>query len=59
MTLSIQDDGRGFDVNTRGKGLGIVGMYERIEALDGHFEMESQVDTGMTVRARVPAPTRA
>ena len=35
----IEDDGRGFDPGaSRGDGLGLLGMRERVELLDGTFQ---------------------
>ena len=43
-TLSIQDNGHGFDQNAArraGSGLGLAGMRERAQLIDGHLEVES------------------
>ncbi|WP_171013962.1 ATP-binding protein [Chitinivorax sp. B] len=52
LTLQIQDDGCGFDVNQVGQGLGLAHMRERAEALPhGVFEVVSSSDgTCLTVR---------
>jgi PAS domain S-box-containing protein len=44
LTLAIQDNGHGFDQNAarRGEsGLGLAGMRERAQLIDGHLEVES------------------
>jgi signal transduction histidine kinase len=51
----IEDDGRGFDSATDGGGIGLVGMRERIELLDGTLIVESSATSGTTVAVEVPA----
>jgi two-component system sensor histidine kinase DegS len=51
----IEDDGRGFDPNgSRDGGLGLLGMRERVELLDGQLEVESRPGAGATILAEVP-----
>jgi signal transduction histidine kinase len=51
----IEDDGTGFDPSaTDGGGIGLVGMRERIELLDGTLTVESSATTGTTVAVEVP-----
>ena len=51
----IEDDGSGFDPAESGDGIGLVGMRERIELLDGTLTVESSATSGTTVAAEVPA----
>ncbi len=56
VSLSVTDDGRGFD-RTRlagGGGLGLVLMRERASQLNGTFEVESARERGTTIRVVVP-----
>ena len=50
----IEDDGGGFDPAQRGDGIGLIGMRERIELLDGTFTVESSETSGTTLAAEVP-----
>jgi len=51
----IEDDGSGFDPTERADGgIGLVGMRERIELLDGTLAVESTATSGTTVAAEVP-----
>jgi signal transduction histidine kinase len=55
LRLTIADDGVGFDLDaTRGKGLGLISIAERVEALGGTFEIRSQRGAGTALEARVP-----
>jgi signal transduction histidine kinase len=62
LEMTVRDDGRGFDVGLQpGPGLGhfgIQGMRERVESLDGDFEIASTRGSGTAVTARVPHPER-
>jgi signal transduction histidine kinase len=51
----IEDDGTGFEPEARsGDGVGLVGMRERIELLDGSLAVESSPRSGTTVAVEVP-----
>jgi len=48
IQLLIEDNGTGFDVSTPW-GLGLLGMRERIEALNGTFVMKSGINEGVEI----------
>jgi signal transduction histidine kinase len=51
----IEDDGTGFEPEgTIGEGIGLVGMRERIELLDGSLAVESNPRSGTTIAVEVP-----
>jgi signal transduction histidine kinase len=56
LSLTVQDDGRGFAVPTTLHGLtthghfGLVGMQERIDLIGGTWTVESLPGHGTTVR---------
>jgi signal transduction histidine kinase len=55
LRVSIKDDGRGFDpAHTRG--VGLLGMDERVKDLGGTLTVESQPGAGTVVRAELPLP---
>jgi signal transduction histidine kinase len=56
MTLSISDNGRGFDPSRLSdlKALGLLGMRERALLLGGSVQIESQPGKGATVTLRIP-----
>jgi len=53
----VEDDGRGFDPaaasQTSGR-LGLLGMRERVELVEGHLTVESAPGGGTTVIAHIP-----
>jgi signal transduction histidine kinase len=54
IVVSVQDDGAGFDVK-QSKGLGLVGMQERVTSLGGIFQVHSEPGVGTILRAELPA----
>jgi signal transduction histidine kinase len=55
IVLEIDDDGRGFDVDTTTWGMGLRNLRERTESLGGMLEIESTAGEGTTVRATFPS----
>jgi signal transduction histidine kinase len=53
IVLSVEDDGHGFDAR-RVRGLGLVGMEERVHHLGGAFEVESRPGAGTRVAVELP-----
>ncbi len=58
LVLEIEDDGKGFDAR-RTRGLGLIGMEERVEHLGGAFEIRSSEGAGTRIRVRLPLPVEA
>ena len=54
LLLTIHDDGQGFRPE-REKGLGVMGMEERVKHLDGSFRIHSAPGQGTTIRVELPA----
>ena len=53
LLLSIQDDGQGFDVRQT-KGLGLLGMEERVARLGGKYEINSAPGSGTIITIELP-----
>jgi signal transduction histidine kinase len=53
LRVSIEDDGKGFDAS-RVRGLGLVGMNERVSQLGGVLEVESDPVRGTCLRVDLP-----
>ena len=55
VSAVIEDDGLGFDpATTREEALGLLGMRERLELVDGRFDIETTPGAGTTIVAEVP-----
>ena len=56
ISLTVRDEGVGFDVDaaSRGMGLGLTSMKERMKLVSGELSIESQSPRGTTVLARAP-----
>jgi PAS domain S-box-containing protein len=54
--LTVSDAGVGFDREAAkaSQGLGLISMEERLKLLNGTFSIESQLQRGTTIHARVP-----
>jgi len=53
LSLTIQDDGKGFDP-IRARGLGLVGMTERVSQLNGILNVNSVAGRGTSLRVDLP-----
>jgi signal transduction histidine kinase len=58
VTLSVTDDGQGFDTSEISTGFGLVGMRERAVLVGGTLSIESAPGSGTTVHAEIPARHR-
>ncbi|MDP9169883.1 MAG: MCP four helix bundle domain-containing protein [Acidobacteriota bacterium] len=56
LVLSVQDDGKGFSPENV-RGMGLLGMQERIANLHGTFNVESEPGRGALIMVRLPLPT--
>jgi signal transduction histidine kinase len=56
VMCSVSDNGIGFDPRSMGdsSGLGLLGIQERLQALQGHFRIESGVGKGTRLKIKVP-----
>jgi signal transduction histidine kinase len=57
LELKIQDNGEGFDVRKKKKGIGLQNMASRMKALDGTLQIDSQAQNGTTIVFQVPKNT--
>jgi signal transduction histidine kinase len=58
VRFSVRDDGAGFDPRSV-RGLGLLGMEERVRRLGGHVRIESQPGRGTLVAAELPVAEMA
>ena len=54
LNFSVADNGKGFDPTTASRSSGLQNMRDRIESLDGTFEIRSSPGAGTTVSGHVP-----
>jgi signal transduction histidine kinase len=53
IVLTVEDDGHGFD-SRRVRGLGLVGMEERVHHLGGELHVKSRPGAGTTIAVMLP-----
>jgi signal transduction histidine kinase len=53
VRFSVRDDGAGFDPRFV-RGLGLLGMEERVRRLGGHLSVDSQLGRGTLIAAELP-----
>jgi two-component system, NarL family, sensor histidine kinase UhpB len=54
LTVHVVDDGKGFEPAARGQGLGLIGLRERVEALDGTFAIKAAPGQGVSIEVSIP-----
>jgi PAS domain S-box-containing protein len=57
ITLTIRDNGIGFDTTNTSKGVGLAGMEERLGLLGGRLEIASHRKHGTRLKAIIPLKT--
>jgi len=55
LTVTVTDDGAGFDPETTSKGTGLQGMSDRLDTVGGTMTVDSAPGRGTTITGRVPA----
>jgi signal transduction histidine kinase len=58
MAVTIEDDGKGFDVSSSPKtpGIGLLGMKERVSELSGTTRITSEPGKGTHIAVHIPVP---
>jgi len=54
LTLKIMDDGEGFNMGSVNKGLGLIGMRERISSLNGQLDIQAAPNKGVLITMTIP-----
>lgn len=54
ILLTITDDGAGFNVNLKKKGIGLQNMISRAKECHGEFHVKSKVGEGTTITVSIP-----
>lgn len=58
LRLELKDNGIGFDATVPVTGMGLMGMRERVLALDGTIQIDSTNQHGTSIVIRIPMPSR-
>ncbi len=58
VELTISDNGQGFDRQDYTRGLGLLGMQERVLALGGELEIDTRPGQGLQLNVRIPLDAR-
>jgi PAS domain S-box-containing protein len=58
LLLSIQDDGKGFELNAKRKGIGISNMYARANSINGDLHIKTSIGKGCLVELKVPVQVK-
>jgi signal transduction histidine kinase len=56
--LTIEDDGKGFNAREE-RGMGLLGIEERVSYLGGSFQVESEPGRGTSLRVVLPLENAA
>jgi two-component system sensor histidine kinase UhpB len=54
VSLSVEDNGQGFDLKKVGEGMGLLGLQERFRLLNGGLEIESAPSVGTRLYGYLP-----
>lgn len=54
IELKIQDNGQGFDIRKKKKGIGLQNIQSRVTSLDGKVEIDSKIGIGTSLIIKIP-----
>jgi signal transduction histidine kinase len=54
VVLIVEDDGHGFKVSKKKKGIGLINMKERTRMLEGQFHINSSQEMGTEIMVEIP-----
>ena len=54
ITIGINDDGKGFDLQKKRNGIGISNMINRVETFNGTLKIESSPGNGCSILIKIP-----
>jgi signal transduction histidine kinase len=56
VIFMVKDNGMGFDPKRRSKGIGLIGMRERVASANGQIDVRSKTGKGTAIRVEIPVP---
>ncbi len=56
VSITIEDNGKGFEVENISSGLGLVGLKERSQLLNGELLIDSAIGKGTTIEVKIQMP---
>ncbi len=54
IRMFVADDGKGFDVESKKKGIGVANMINRVESFNGTINIQSSPDNGCKIKINLP-----
>lgn len=54
LTILVSDDGKGFNIKTTSRGLGLSSIQNRINQHNGEFKINSQLNSGSQFKMEIP-----
>ncbi|WP_179353595.1 sensor histidine kinase [Winogradskyella vidalii] len=57
LTIKVEDDGLGYDVNSLKKGSGLINMEKRAELINTTFQLKSEIEKGTVLTLEYPYRT--
>lgn len=54
LCLEVLDDGIGYDESVSSKGVGIIGMRERVKSVNGTFNLFTGINSGVLIVVKIP-----
>ncbi len=54
INLLVEDNGKGFDTNLTGLGLGLKNIHSRIKLLNGYLDIDSSINKGTVFNVSIP-----
>lgn len=54
--IAVYDDGKGFDVEEKRKGIGLKNIAHRVESFNGEFSIDSSPGKGCQIAIQIPLP---
>nr|WP_321234472.1 tetratricopeptide repeat protein [uncultured Psychroserpens sp.] len=54
LTIMVEDNGKGFNINASKSGIGLINIEQRIEKIEGEFVIDTSIGNGTTVILNIP-----